>query len=189
MNSGGRRVTSRLNRCGVLSEKEQRVVAWGPRTRQRSPRASRPRLQISLAVVRHLLPEVLVATAAEQWLSARQSVEAFFALGYPGWTIRHGFFADMGGIVIAPLGCEPFPIDSQQPAYLVKNKHMEMPEITVDDVTSVDKANGLARFVTLLQMGWFCVSCIARGAGDLAFSTLEVTTLAFILCTLHTFFF
>ena len=134
-------------------------------------------------------PEVLVATAAEQWLSARQSVAAFSRLGYPEWTIRHGFFADMGGIMIAPLDCEPFPIDSQQLAYLVQNKLMDMPDITLDDITSVDKANGLARFVTLLQMGWFCVSCIARGAGGLEFSTLEVTTLAFILCTVHTFFF
>ncbi|KAF2182295.1 hypothetical protein K469DRAFT_587270 [Zopfia rhizophila CBS 207.26] len=134
-------------------------------------------------------PEVLVATAAEQWLSARQSVTAFSRLGHSEWTIRHGFFADMGGILIAPLDCEPFPVDSQQLAYLVQNKHMDMPDITVDGITSVDKANGLARFVTLLQMGWFCVSCIARGAGGLGFSTLEVTTLAFILCTLHTFFF
>lgn len=38
-------------------------------------------------------------------------------------------------------------------------------------------------------MGWFCVSFAARGAAGLGFSTLEVTTLAFIFCTLHTFFF
>ena len=49
-----------------------------------------------------------------------------------------------GRIMIAPLGCEPFPINSEQLAWLVKNKPMEMPNIDIDDVTSVNKANGLA---------------------------------------------
>ncbi|KAF2812833.1 uncharacterized protein BDZ99DRAFT_437541 [Mytilinidion resinicola] len=134
-------------------------------------------------------PEVLVGTAAEQWLSARQSVTAFSRLGHSQWTIRHGFFADMGGILVAFRDCEPFPVDSQQLAYLVENKHLAMPAISVDDILCVDKANGLARFLTMVQMLWFCVSCIARGASGLGFSTLEVSTLAFIFCTLHTFFF
>ena len=134
-------------------------------------------------------PEVLVATAAEQWLSARQSVRTFSRLGYPQWTTRHGFFADMGGILVSPNDYRPFPVDSQQLAYLVMNKHVSMPDISVHDLKAMDRADGLARFVTLVQMTWFCVDCIARGVQHLGFCTLEVTTLAFILCTLHTFFF
>ena len=75
-------------------------------------------------------PEVLVATAAEQWLSAWQSVAEFAAIGHHEWTIRHGFFADMGGIKV-----EPFPVDSQQLAYLVKHKYLPMPQISTDDIT------------------------------------------------------
>jgi hypothetical protein len=134
-------------------------------------------------------PEVLVATAAEQWQSARQSVGAFTRLGYPEWTIQHGFYADMGGILIAPRDCPPFPVDGQQLAYLVERRFLPMPEIHLDEIRAVNKADGLARFITLVQMTWFCIACIGRGANGLAFSTLEVTTLAFIYCTLHTFFF
>ncbi|KAI9661812.1 MAG: hypothetical protein M1821_009051 [Bathelium mastoideum] len=126
---------------------------------------------------------------AEQWLSARQSVRAFAQLGHSEWTTRHGFFADMGGILVAPKDCRPFPVDGQQLAYLVKNKLVTMPNISVDDLKAMDKADRLARFVTLIQMGWYCLNSIARGIQQLGFCTLEVTTLAFILCTLHTFFF
>ncbi|KAK3316956.1 hypothetical protein B0H66DRAFT_308132 [Apodospora peruviana] len=136
-----------------------------------------------------LFPEVLVATAAEQWLSARQSVAAFHRLGYSKWTIRHGFFADMGGIMVEPVDTLPFAVDSQQLAYLVENKYLRMPDIPLEELKSLNKADGLSRIVTLAQMAWFCMSCAARGAQGLGFCTLEATTLAFILCTLHTFFF
>jgi hypothetical protein len=134
-------------------------------------------------------PEVLVATAAEQWLSARQSVRAFARLGHSQWTIRHGFFADMGGIMVALTDTPPFPVDSQQLAYLVENKYLAMPDISADEIKSLNKADGLARLVTIAQMAWFCLSCSVRGATRLGFCTLEATTLAYILCTIHTFFF
>ncbi|KAL2018417.1 hypothetical protein VTK56DRAFT_836 [Thermocarpiscus australiensis] len=134
-------------------------------------------------------PEVLVATAAEQWLSARQSARAFARLGYPQWTVRHAFFADMGGIVVAPPDFPPFPVDSQQLAYVVEHEYLELPNISTDDTRSLNKADGLARIVTLAQMAWYLLSCAARGATGLGFYTLEVTTLAYILCTIHTFFF
>ncbi|KAI9705308.1 MAG: hypothetical protein M1820_005138 [Bogoriella megaspora] len=95
----------------------------------------------------------------------------------------------MGGILVAPRDRPAFPVDSQQLAYLVRNKHMPLPDISEGELKAMDKADGLARFVTLFQMTWFCMNCVARGIQHLGFCTLEVTTLAFILCTLHTFFF
>ncbi|OAG39522.1 hypothetical protein AYO21_06166 [Fonsecaea monophora] len=127
--------------------------------------------------------------AMEQWLSAHQSVRIFHGLGHPEWTTRHGFYADMGGILIAPRDYPAFPVDSQQLAYLVEHKSLVLPEISALDIEALNKADGLARLVTLIQMTWFCVSFIARGVTGLGYSTLEVTTLAFIICTLHTFTF
>ncbi|KAI9765630.1 MAG: hypothetical protein M1839_005412 [Geoglossum umbratile] len=134
-------------------------------------------------------PGVLVATAAEQWLSARQSVSEFAAASHYEWTIRHGFFADMGGIKVAPPDSEPFPVDSQQLAYLVKHKYLPMPEISTDDIRNANKTDELGRAVTFLQMAWFSLTCVRRGAARIGLSSIELTTLAFILCALHTFFF
>lgn len=134
-------------------------------------------------------PEVLVALAAEQWASAKQSVRAFSELGCANWTIRHGFFADMGGLVLAPRGSPGFPIDSFQLAYLVRHGYLRMPRIELDDIRAINKADGLSRVVTLGQMSWFCLSCFARASLHLGISPLELETLSFILCTLHTFYF
>ena len=134
-------------------------------------------------------PEVIVATAAEQWLSAYQSVQIFAALGHTSWTVRHGFFADMGGITVHPPDITPFPIDSQQLAYLVKHHYLEMPKIRTADIRAVNKADGFARAITIAQMVWFCLSCLGRAVEHIGLSPLELTTLAFILCTLHNYFF
>jgi hypothetical protein len=75
-----------------------------------------------------------------------------------------------GGIVVAPPDFAPFPVDSQQLAYLVERKYLELPDLSADDIRSMDKADGLARVVTMAQMAWYCLSCAARGASGLGFS-------------------
>ncbi|TGO40540.1 hypothetical protein BHYA_0035g00140 [Botrytis hyacinthi] len=134
-------------------------------------------------------PEVLVALAAEQWISAKQSVRTFSELGHNGWTIRHGFFADMGGIIVAPKDSDHFAIDSYQLAHLIRNNYISLPPIDINDIRAVNKADGLARAVTMAQMAWFCMACLGRSVEGLNITPVELETLAFILCTTHTFFF
>jgi hypothetical protein len=67
--------------------------------------------------------------------------------------VRHGFFADVGGVKVAPPDSEPFPVDSQQLAYLVKHKYLPMPQISTDDIRNVHKAEELARAVTFPSNG------------------------------------
>ena len=135
-------------------------------------------------------PEVLVAMAAEQWMSARQSVNTFHRLGHASsWSQRHGFLADMGGILVEPLDSEPFAVDSHQLAYLVEKKLLPMPYIKLEDIEALNKSDGLARVLTMAQVAWFSLSCSGRAAKEIGLAPLELETITFILCTLHTFFF
>ena len=137
-----------------------------------------------------LYPEATVGTAWLQWLAARQCVEDFSAMGYTQWTMRHAFFADMGGIILQAPDFPPFPIDCQQLIYLVRKGYLDYPkEIDAQTIWDKNKADGFARAVTIVQITWFAVQCIARGAQQLTLTTLELSTIAFILCTLHTFYF
>ena len=45
------------------------------------------------------------------------------------------------------------------------------------------------RCIVLLQIIWFSLNCLGRAVQHLAITTLELTTLGFIICTLGTFFF
>ena len=142
-----------------------------------------------------LFPEVLVATAAEQWVSARQSVDAFARLGWGSWwSTRHGFYADMGGILVTSRCGDVFPVNGFHLAYLVEHQLLPMPHISPDDIRAVNKADGLARAFTLVQMGWFCLACVGKALGRtelgrIGLAPIELETLTFILSTLHTFFF
>ena len=134
-------------------------------------------------------PEVVVALAAEQWESACQSVKDFKNLEHPQWTMRHAFFADMGGFHLQSPDFPAFPVDGQQLVYLVDRKHIAYPPVDQDTIRDKNKADGFARVITLTQMTWFSVQCIARAVQQLPMSTFELSTIAFIFCSLNMFFF
>ena len=135
-------------------------------------------------------PEVVTALAADQWASARQSVEDFTKLDHKlQWTMRHAFFADMGGFVLKSPDFPTFPVDAQQMHYLVANNYIPFPAVDVKDIRDKNKADDFARFITVWQTGWFAVQCIGRASQHLSLSTFELSTLAFVFCTIPTFYF
>jgi hypothetical protein len=69
-------------------------------------------------------PEFVLTYASGQWGTARESVKAFRASGYPQWTMRHGFFADMGGFLLVPRDSVSFPITTKQLHWLVGGKEV-----------------------------------------------------------------
>ena len=163
-----------------------------------------------------LFPEMMTGIAAEQWRSARQAVEDFSKLEqlwkgslqstqtvgtqsalkqnlsrlrrFP-WTMRHAFFADMGGIRLHCPDFVPFPVDSQQLLYLIDKGHLQYPELDTATIWDKNKADGFARAITLVQITWFSIQCLGRGIQHLALSTIELSTLSFIFCTMGTLFF
>ncbi|KAK5443440.1 hypothetical protein LTS15_010585 [Exophiala xenobiotica] len=122
--------------------------------------------------------------ALGQYVSARSSRDDFQAIGCRFWTIKHSFYADMGGFVLHPSGWKQFPVSAKQLCYLVAHGYIDFPELKKEEIGDKDKADGLARFVTSCQIIWFSLNVIARPTQRLAVSTLEMTTIGFIFCTL-----
>lgn len=163
-----------------------------------------------------LFPEVLTGVAAEQWRSACQAVEDFARiekeweaaldsvsssketpritnnlarLRRSPWTMRHAFFADMGGFHLKCPEFPAFPVNSHQLVYLVEHNHIEYPEIKAKAIWDRNKADTLSRTLTLVQIIWFLIQAIGRWVQHFALSTFELSCLAFIFCTINTFFF
>ncbi|KAK0611719.1 hypothetical protein B0T14DRAFT_334205 [Immersiella caudata] len=136
-------------------------------------------------------PEVTVSLAAEQWESANQGVKKFRDLGYDDtfFNHKHAFFVDMGGILLQSPAFPAFPIDSQQLAYLVEHGYLSMPAIADDDIADKSKADNFARALAAVQIIWFTLQCVGRWIQGLGLSTLELSTIAFILCSLNMQFF
>ncbi|KAI9709005.1 MAG: hypothetical protein M1812_007818 [Candelaria pacifica] len=141
-----------------------------------------------------LCPEVVTALAAEQWSSAKHSVKEFASTcknqeGFPVWTMRQAFFADMGGFVLHSPDFPAFPVDAQQVQYLVVNKYIPYPNVDEKEIWDKNKADGFVRALTIIQTLWFGLQCIGRATQRLPVTTFELSTLAFVFCTIPTFFF
>lgn len=168
-----------------------------------------------------LFPEMITGLSAEQWRSARQSVEDFKKLEKTWkasmttdpeaptpsdtkaaqaklnlerittspWSMRHAFFADMGGVILKCPDYRPFPVTAYQLNQLIVNGHLGYPGINQREIWDKNKADGFARLLTTLQIVWFSVQCFGRAAQRLALTTLELSTLSFIFCTVNTLYF
>ncbi|EED18926.1 hypothetical protein TSTA_126340 [Talaromyces stipitatus ATCC 10500] len=126
-------------------------------------------------------PEILLFIALGQWTSARISKK-----GYTDWTMTHSFFADMGGFLLAAPGSELFPIDAEQLLHLVRDGYLVYPGLDAEDIKDKSKSDRFTSFLAIIQAMWFFINCIGRVAQHIFLTTLELTTLTFILIFLFT---
>ena len=135
-----------------------------------------------------MAPEFVLAFATGQRVEAKRSVQAFKVLGYPKWTIRHAFYANMGGFVLQPRNDTPFPINSKQLQYLIEKGYTDFPTLTEKEIWDKSKADGFAKLLACFQTAWFVIQIIGRAIQHLPVTTLELTTLSFVACTLSMYY-
>ncbi|KAJ5930417.1 hypothetical protein N7466_005910 [Penicillium verhagenii] len=100
----------------------------------------------------------------------------------------HAFFADMGGFLLESPGSELFPIDAEQLFQLVKAGYVSYPDIEMEDIKDKSKSGSLSRIVASVQASWFLINCVTRAAQNIFITTLEITTLSFIVIFFFTSF-
>ncbi|CZT02216.1 uncharacterized protein RCO7_11055 [Rhynchosporium graminicola] len=129
-------------------------------------------------------PEFVLSFAIGQWASANRSVKDF---DDPRWTMRHAFFADMGGFVLQPRESVPLPVNAKQLHWLVSHGYTSIPAIEQKDISDKSKADGFAKFITIFQVSWFILATLSRGIQHLAITTFELSAIAIVAGTLVTF--
>ncbi|KAJ7183863.1 hypothetical protein C8R46DRAFT_1027508 [Mycena filopes] len=112
------------------------------------------------------------------------------------WNLVHGFYAFVGGYAFdVSDSAEPFlpggltrVILTTDGLYFLRAHAPELiPRMSEEDINDKSKADGLAKTLVAMQVAWFCLQCIARGAQGLPISLLEVTTSGHALYTLLTY--
>lgn len=131
-----------------------------------------------------MAPEFVLGFATGQKVEAGRSVQRFKKAGFPEWTLRHGFYANMGGFHLQPPTGPSFPINAKQLLYLIKHGYTTFPTITKKEIWDKSKADGFQKTLTCFQTGWFIIQVIGRAVQQLPVTTLEITTLSFVLCSL-----
>ena len=133
-------------------------------------------------------PEFVLGFAAGQYENAHKAVAAFNDLGYPGWTMQHAFFAEMGGFMLYPRDSRPFPVNNRHIQWLVMNKFLEFPQVSTRDIWDRSKADHLIKSLVCIQICWLLITVVARAIQKMAITTLELATVAIVFCTIATFF-
>jgi hypothetical protein len=136
-------------------------------------------------------PEFTVLNAAGQWVSAKRSLKKFHDAGYNSWTMQHAFFADMGGFVLETPGTPAFPVDGKQLLFLIKAGFVDeaVTRLDIKVIRDKNKVDGMLRIITVCQVLYFVANIAGRAILHLAITCMELTTAAFIICTIATVFF
>ncbi|KAJ7727104.1 hypothetical protein B0H16DRAFT_1331776, partial [Mycena metata] len=122
--------------------------------------------KLRMMLVTMIAPELVVAFAARQLVSARWISKEFNV------SKSHGFFCTMGGFVSE----EGHPVSKmkQLPAYISAIK-----KIKTADIKDKSKGDTLSKGVAIAQGLWFVTQCLAHVSQHLPLTKLEVATLAF----------
>ena len=128
-------------------------------------------------------PELVLLLATGQKLEARRSMETWHSDGFTDWTIRHGFFVNMGGLEVKPQGSPAFPINSRQLHYMVAKGHIRYPLLEIKEMIDRSNSDYFQIMLTSFQLMWFVVQLFGRLAERLPVTTIELLTLLSSLCT------
>lgn len=90
-------------------------------------------------------PEFIFVLAFGQLMSARAILPKLREFGCKDWTLKHAFYADMGGFVFKPKHWKAFPINAKQLVYLLERKYLTPPVLPLEELDDRDKSDGLAR--------------------------------------------
>ncbi|KAF8660447.1 hypothetical protein AX16_001627 [Volvariella volvacea WC 439] len=99
-----------------------------------------------------------------------------------GWTITHGFFVQMGGLMQRKS-------DSTYEVlyYDWSVARASIPHIPVEEIMDHGKGDLLAKAVVVVQTTWFVAQCIARHVQGLTLTEIELVTLAFATLNVITY--
>jgi len=133
------------------------------------------------------LPEYVTAVAADQWISARRYAKKLKDIGFGRWTRMHCHYANMGGIFIES---EHQHVDAQGLLFLASRGHLpEEPGISEKTIEDKTKADYFLKTIACMQALWFVIQCLGRAAQKLPLSTLELSTVAFVVMAFANYFF
>lgn len=95
----------------------------------------------------------------------------------------------MGGFVLHPPDFVPFPINVNQLHYLVAHGYIDYSTVhlSLGEINDRNKFDGMSRLLSFTQLLWTTVNIIARAVNGFYITTLEITTIAFVFCSLCTY--
>lgn len=158
----------------------------------------KPRHSWSFLIVRKVMWSLAAATAPEYilWTSANDYFRARKTLRYltlkqkqQDWTMTHILFAFAGGFWVRTPNGQESKCHPKQLRDLIINNSIGGPPILQDELKSRAKADWTVKLIAILQILWFLVQILARATQHYHITSLEILTVAFVLCSIFIYAF
>jgi hypothetical protein len=94
--------------------------------------------------------------------------------------MTHGFLLQMGGFVLAEGSDIKEVLTPNRLDALYRQSLFAFPNIVEEDIRHRSKADGLSKFLVIVQVTWFITQYTARVVQGLATTQLELVTLALV---------
>ncbi|KIJ08229.1 hypothetical protein PAXINDRAFT_173023, partial [Paxillus involutus ATCC 200175] len=120
-------------------------------------------------------------------LSALLTPELTVTRAYSEWRYTGQIQQDFGFVV--QDGVQRKPLRTRHALRYLRNGTIIHPKITKKEISDRSKSDGLGNALLVLQLSWFILQVVARGANHLAITLLEIDTLALAVLSLPLFFF
>ena len=133
-----------------------------------------------------LAPEGVTLWALNQFTQSSSDVQFMQEKGYPQWTMRHAFFANMGGLRLEDgtfvySGRRLVELGDFERGFPMDQLDFETLE---DDIIDKSKADILTKLIAVCQIIRFFVGTLVRKLQKLSVSPIEYITCAYVLCAL-----
>ncbi|PBK87170.1 hypothetical protein ARMGADRAFT_876665, partial [Armillaria gallica] len=143
--------------------------------------------RVKIMVTAILAPEVIVAWAAQQFIVAwKVGKKDKYS---PNVTMAHGFVLSMGGFYYRRDWSSDVPLSILVLEDLDSHPHLanKLEEVSAETIEDKSKGDALSKTLSILQISWFIVQCVARALQHLPITLLEVTALAFAGLSIATY--
>ena len=141
------------------------------------------------AIIALLAPELLVFTAIRDFQDAMQRRNELRKLVCHDFTRPHGFFFDMGGFCLKSSKRKYHQLQKEDIDWEKIESHRqtwisELSSISEDQINDFATSDTITKTLACLQALWLAIQVVSRLAQHQAVTLLEISTMAYVLCTL-----
>lgn len=104
-----------------------------------------------------------------------------------GYAFEFSEIESKGKEPFLPVTARRMTITPEGIRFILTHEPDLIPDIPVEAIEDRSNTDSLSKTILLVQVVWFCVSCVSRGIQNLPLSLLEVSTVAHAICTLFTY--
>ena len=143
------------------------------------------RRKIGWTLIAVLAPEYIIGRATENCFVACSLLKKITRYGGQGWTLTHTQFACLKGFCTRTLDkCQPDVL-----CELIMFGLVVDPPLSEKELRSRGKNDIFVKLLAMLQITWFSLQTLARAIRHYHITALELTTVAFAICSISIYSF